>query len=72
MDDMGIELTYKEHKEMVNHLPAGGEHFNYFWYLAKNALGLFIRYSYFPLKHYISTQKYLVPRCECVCVLLLL
>nr|CAI9700670.1 unnamed protein product [Rangifer tarandus platyrhynchus] len=22
MDDMGIELTYKEHKELVNHLPA--------------------------------------------------
>lgn len=35
MDDMGIELTYKEHKEMVNHLPARGEHFNYFGILQK-------------------------------------
>ena len=43
MDDVGIELTYKEHKELVNHLPASGEHFSNFGILQRMLLGLIIR-----------------------------
>lgn len=53
MDDMGIE-PYKEHKEMVNHLPARSDISIILVSCKKCFRLIYKKYSYFPLKHYIK------------------